>query len=123
MMHRTECDPLIEHDCSCRCHQRCGAPMARAGRCYRLSGHIGEHRSRYVIENARGAAQNDRAAGGKAWRKGMQGALSDNQLGSVHHADDGMRCAACGVRWPCEPFLEARARSRVPLVVYPERTA
>lgn len=47
--------------------------------------------------------------------------------GSVHHADEWMRCPTCNCSWPCEPFLEARllgdyhARGARPAVVFPER--
>ena len=32
-------------------------------------------------------------------------------FGSIHHADEFMHCPTCHVRWPCEPFLEARRRA------------
>lgn len=33
-------------------------------------------------------------------------------LDERHHADEEMRCAACGEAWPCETFLEMRRLGR-----------
>lgn len=54
------------------------------------------------------------------WRVSSTPYQEANASGSAHHADELMRCAACGVAWPCQPYLETRAVDRRSAVVYPE---
>ena len=47
----------------------------------------------------------------------------DYAKGSIHHADEHLRCFTCRVAWPCSPFIEARRKAAPKtILVFPEQS-